>query len=61
MNADDTDSKSVYFPKLNPDITLSATNVYTLLFESIVIVESIISVLKNELKKYIFLRNNRVR
>ena len=44
MNADDTDSKSVYFPKLNPDITLSATNVYTLLFESIVIVESIISV-----------------
>ena len=44
MNADDTDSKSVYFPKLNPDITLSATNVYTLLIESIVIIESIISV-----------------
>ena len=44
MNADDTDSKSVYFPKLNSDITLSATNVYTLLIESIIIIESIISV-----------------
>ena len=56
-NLDEQDSKSVYFPKLNPDITLSPNNVYTLLIETIIIVESIISVYRNIKKLRITLLN----
>ena len=43
-NNDDTDSKNVYFPKLIHDLSLNPSNTYSLLIESIVIIESIISI-----------------
>ncbi len=46
LNNDDTDSKNVYFPKLNNDLSINPSNTYSLLIESIVIIESIISIYK---------------
>lgn len=43
---DETNSKQLYFPKLNSQVLTNEANVYCLLVESIVLVESILSVLK---------------
>lgn len=45
-NTDETDSKQIYFPKLNSQVLINEANVYCLLVESIVLVESILSILK---------------
>ena len=44
--SDESDTKNIYFPKLNAQVLINEANVYCLLVESIVLVESIISVLK---------------
>ena len=57
VNSDDTDSKNVYFPKLNQDVSLNPSNTYSLLIESIVIIESIISIYKYIKKLRINIKN----
>ena len=57
VNSDDTDSKNVYFPKLNQDVSINPSNTYSLLIESIVIIESIISIYKYIKKLRINIKN----
>ena len=40
--SDESDTKNIYFPKLNAQVLINEANVYCLLVESIVLVESII-------------------
>ena len=57
LNNDDTDSKNVYFPKLNQDVSINQSNTYSLLIESIIIIESIISIYKYIKKLRINIKN----
>ena len=45
-NNQDDNTNNVYFPKLNPDININTNDIYNLLIESIIVIESIISIYK---------------